>query len=420
MGCGSSHTVHSQIITHDSSKCIYDSWDLQDELVNGNFIKVHKATEKGSGRQAVVKIYGMCEASDDISLQRMNAMTHKAGVHEARIRSLIGQHQNVGALYEIFRGHKKYFVVMEACECHVLSHLAAMPGVNEGDLARVFGQMLSGLAHIHSKAIAHRNISAESFRLGLDGSKLCDFSCAAVVPDSGCLHGSFGVAPYMSPEMINDDIHGTKTDIWSLGVVCYLMLYGKFPYMSPDRTIEATTQSIASGVPPPSFRACRPSCETTFMAKIFVTALLNRNVAERVSAKQALNDGFLKLKMYNTCDLQPILQAGELLRLEFDDKVVEQITSSVEDDNEYDSEIPSSDYPELSQDSLAYRIFRTNTSMHAKIHDASSEACASTCADSVEFASGSCQTSSRQSVKTVNEILQDLDCGLDVDYGLEF
>jgi len=127
--------------------------------------------------------------------------------------------------------------------------------------------------------------------------KLCDFGLAKIMTSANCssLSGVFGTAPYMSPEMIGNRGYGAATDLWSVGVFVYVMIFGHFPYEPQKHNHNAMKKAILSGVPAPSYKmakALKKKAQTPDVSKdaiSFMRELLERNPVSRPSAKQALH-----------------------------------------------------------------------------------------------------------------------------------
>ena len=97
-----------------------------------------------------------------------------------------------------------------------------------------------GLNHLHRRAIAHRDLKPENILLESDdldniSVKLTDFGFSTKFdPDLG-LDFVCGSLLYEAPELINHQAYNEKVDIWSLGVMTYMLLTGKIPYQSKDQ-----------------------------------------------------------------------------------------------------------------------------------------------------------------------------------------
>jgi len=152
--------------------------------------------------------------------------------------------------------------------------------------------------------------------------KLCDFGLAEVLPTAKSeLKGVYGTAPFMSPEMLGAGGYGTATDVWSLGVIAYVLLFGQFPYQPVETTAKAMKAAILSGVPAPTFRP-RQSLEigdnsrTSAAALDFLHATLSRNKNARPSAAAALKMPWLNIKAqpgdpWSAPSLRPMLYAAK-------------------------------------------------------------------------------------------------------------
>lgn len=201
--------------------------------------------------------------------------------NEVCVWSLVGNHQHCVCLHEsFFDGHLCY-MVMERCHEKLICHLKKLPVVNEDTLAKVFTQMLAGIGHVHSVGIVHRDIKCSNFLIGSDNLvKLADFGLSEYVPEGGEVNGECGTVPYMCPEMLLTRKCNLKADVWSFGVVAYLLLCGAFPY---DAVYACVKRAIAKGSP---VRCTRPWLSKE--ATSFLEAALERDPLLRPSAADVL------------------------------------------------------------------------------------------------------------------------------------
>jgi serine/threonine protein kinase len=206
-----------------------------------------------------------------------------------------------------------------------------MHDLNERSVGTAFVQMLSGIYHIHMARVLHRDITVDNFIVGgEDGGtiKLCDFGLSANLPLKGKKRGLSGTSPYMCPEMIKDEFYDLKADIWSFGVVVYLLLFGGFPYIAKYDDSVSMRKAIVKGTPP-KFRPVDEEavCHSDFVVA-FVKTLLIRDPDVRPSATDALRMPYMEM-IQNGCfmcdvdlpSLQPILSLStEAVTVEFLDQ----------------------------------------------------------------------------------------------------
>lgn len=289
MGCSTS-SVDVQAPSPFQEACFFGKYYLGRKFGKGTLGQVHSATSV-SGVRFAVKVQRV--KADGKSQQVWDAPRREGEMW----RSVSG-HQNIVELIECFEHVEELvmtsYMVMEVCVCCVLEGLKS-----ESTSARCFREMLNGLAHMHSRGVVHRNVKADNFLFGgEDGqtTKLVDFSLAAKLPRGGLLLDVVGSPPYMSPEMLGKSGYNQKTDVWALGVTAYLILFGSFPYMPEIRTDIAMKALILKGIPHPTFQVPDPALFVRHEASLFVRDLLERDVANRRSAQETLDqeDSFLQ------------------------------------------------------------------------------------------------------------------------------
>jgi serine/threonine protein kinase len=309
MGCASSmpnvdETVvkNSRSIAEsvaESAEDFHAKYILGSKLGRGAFGHVRIATPASKRSNAnvedmAVKILDLRHAGD---LEKVSAKAQRSSLTEASMWLMAKHHANVVQLREVFYDSQLCYFVMEKCGCGLFRYMECLHELNERSVGNIFAQMLQGVAHVHSAGVVHRDIKADNFLVGGDdGStvKLTDFGLSAALPRDGKLKGCYGTAPYMSPEMLKGDCYDTKTDVWSVAVVAYTLLFGAFPYTPKEKTAKAMKQAIIEGKSP-TFKPARNCTGTNCMGRtlsedalLFVALLLNRLPALRPCAVDAL------------------------------------------------------------------------------------------------------------------------------------
>jgi serine/threonine protein kinase len=201
-------------------------------------------------------------------------------------------------------------MVMEKCTDGFLQGLESMPEITERELGDMVAQMLLGISHCHSARVCHRDIKPDNFLFGMrpgsaDGTvvKVADFGLSAPLPKQGKLHGVYGTAPYMCPEMLMSEQYDAKADVWSLAVVVYVLIFGVFPYMPEKQSSKAMKVAIIEGATLPSFRpkeqrSNAPNAHVrSEQAVSFVKSLLQRKPDQRPTAEESLQSQWISDSM---------------------------------------------------------------------------------------------------------------------------
>ncbi|MCH6575037.1 MAG: serine/threonine protein kinase, partial [Bacteroidetes bacterium] len=153
---------------------------------------------------------------------------------EAKIQAQM-THPNIVTVFDFLEIENSYFLVMEYIEGESIGKIVKKQGPLEINFSlKIFKQILSGIAHAHSKGIIHRDIKPNNFILTEGEVKITDFGIAHIVSDSAhTVAGTvLGTPKYMSPEQILGERVDHRSDVYSLGVSFYEILTGKVPFGS--------------------------------------------------------------------------------------------------------------------------------------------------------------------------------------------
>lgn len=269
----------------------HEHYEIGPKLGGGSFGEVFIARSRANpdiGDRAV-KIIDIGDGEGHVSRRSLDRV-----LCEQKVWSLVGRHRHCVQFIHLFVELKlcKCSMVMEKCGLSFAERLCDFPLMSEGKLARIFHEMLLGIAHIHSHRVVHRDVKPHNFLFGGPDectAKLCDFGVAAMVPKQGPMTGRRGTVPYMSPEMAGNTGHYLNTDVWSMGATAYVMLYNTLPYMPRECSSAAMTLAIVCGTPEPRFtRAAQLLPLPSTSAEAFVRSLLTRRRQHRCSAEAAL------------------------------------------------------------------------------------------------------------------------------------
>ena len=232
-------------------------------------------------------------------------------MHQNSIRLSL-DHPNIVMFIDAYQDKSNMFIVTEKCSGgEVFDKLVAKKRFSEPEVASIAIQAFSAIAYVHSKNIIHRDIKAENFLFAADGSiKLIDFGLAVrIKADTDVLTAIVGSAHYLAPEMVKQH-YSRSVDIWSAGVMIYLMLYGRYPFDGTND--DAVIKKIKKG-------DIDWSTSTSFFSVSdkaigFTKALLDKDVTKRLTAKQALCHSFLDIPKMVSSDDDETVDGYELIK----------------------------------------------------------------------------------------------------------
>lgn len=293
-------------------KCsLFDVYEEESKFGSGSFGVVYKVRHKKTGELRAMKKIPKHQNSnvDSSSIEK-----------EIKIlRNL--DHPHIIKIYEFFQDSNFYYLINEFAELGDLSNIIEDEKyLDEKTVKIIMRQLLSSVAYLHSKNIIHgdlklenilidnlkknpeskigdRKVSYESIEI-----KVIDFGCSKIFA-KGRLSGVIGTSTYLSPEVIRNN-YNEKCDVWSCGVVMYVLLSGLTPFYG--ETNEQMFDSIIKGKYDFSDSSFN---EVSHEAKDLINKLMTYNHEDRCSALEALNHPFLKEKdsSYDQLKLNPSL-----------------------------------------------------------------------------------------------------------------
>lgn len=199
-------------------------------LGQGTFAKVYHARNIRTGQSVAIKVI------DKEKVLRVGLMNQIK--REISVMKLV-RHPNIVHLYEVMATKTKIYFVMEYCKGGELFNKVARGRLKEDVARKYFQQLINAVDFCHSRGVYHRDLKPENLLLDDDENlKISDFGLSALVESKhqdGLLHTTCGTPAYVAPEVINRrGYDGTKADIWSCGVVLYVLLAGYLPFQDPN------------------------------------------------------------------------------------------------------------------------------------------------------------------------------------------
>ncbi|KEQ73508.1 Pkinase-domain-containing protein [Aureobasidium namibiae CBS 147.97] len=205
-------------------------------------------------------------------------------LREIAIMKLL-DHSNIVRLYDVWENHNELYLIMEYVEGGELFHyIEECRGLGEGESVYIFRQIVAALLYCHRMHIHHRDLKPENILLDRENIqvKLVDFGMAALQPEGKKLTTACGSPHYAAPEVIKSRPYdGARADVWSCGVILYVMLTGMTPFnYDQDRNLGVMYRAIAEAdyyMPPELSRDAQD-----LLRKIFVPDPRRRITMEQI------------------------------------------------------------------------------------------------------------------------------------------
>ncbi|KAF8042071.1 hypothetical protein BT93_A0616 [Corymbia citriodora subsp. variegata] len=201
-------------------------YELGKLLGQGTFAKVYHARNISTGLSVAIK---MIDKEKVFKVGMIDQIKR-----EISVMRLI-RHPHVVELHEVMATKTKIYFVMEYAKGGELFNKVAKGKLKEDSARRYFQQLIAAVDYCHSRGVCHRDLKPENLLLDENGNlKVSDFGLSALAESKrqdGLLHTTCGTPAYVAPEVINRrGYDGSKADIWSCGVILFVLLAGYLPF----------------------------------------------------------------------------------------------------------------------------------------------------------------------------------------------
>ena len=259
-----------------------DQYNIVCDLGSGAYAVAKKIVHKETGEEYAVKII----QKKHLEQRERDRLTMETNILK-RVR-----HPNIIALKAVCETDDELFLIMELAEGgELFEHIVNQGAYSEDVAIDITQQIVSAISYLHDLNIVHRDIKPENILLKRKGTlelKLADFGLSKMFDATVRMQTTCGSPGYVAPEVLTDDLYGREVDMWSVGVITYVLLSGFPPFYSEN--IKELFQQIM--IAKYDFPAQYWSTVSD-PAKDFVRKLLVRNPASRMSAGMALEHAWL-------------------------------------------------------------------------------------------------------------------------------
>ena len=266
----------------------------RNKLGKGSFSSVYKGQYNGPTNKHLAN-------NDNVAIKIINTygLNHKDLEiinNETRIMNMLKEnnHPHIIKCVDTLQTSKCTYIMMELCDAGDLAVIMIKP-IKEDYVKMYFIQLINGLKFLHLHNFIHRDIKPKNILLTNGGKtlKIADFGFAKIVNEQLIKEKMCGSPLYMAPEIMNNDVYNDQSDLWSVGLILYEMIYGTHPYEN-CKTLEELQKIINSTViqiPPETIENINASAECVELLR----KLLQKNISARISWDAFFDNAWIKI-----------------------------------------------------------------------------------------------------------------------------
>jgi len=259
-----------------------EHWKTRSQLGKGAYSIVYNCTRRDTGVKAAAKWVQKRSLHRKALLALLREIRLMRSIHFKHIVSIVD-----------FYDEEEHFIIVSELMTggELFDEIVRRSHYSVGDAAHVVKTVVEALAYLHDRGIVHRDLKPENILLSSSHSdsviKLADLGFARSVTRGG-LSTACGTPSYVAPEILSAQRYGLAVDMWSLGVIAYILLCGYAPFADPHQP--TLFKKIKRGM----FFFDSPQWDNISSdAKDLVQRMLTVNPRERITAAQALKHPWL-------------------------------------------------------------------------------------------------------------------------------
>ncbi|XP_009621492.1 phosphoenolpyruvate carboxylase kinase 1-like [Nicotiana tomentosiformis] len=253
-------------------------FQITEEIGRGKFGTIYRCTSKLTGQIFACKTIQKTLLVDSTDRECLNK--------EPKILQLLSGNSNILQIYKVYEDDNYLHIVTELCSSDDLYERLSNGLFSEKAAAIILRQLVSAINYCHKMGVAHRDIKPDNILFdSQDNLKLADFGYAEwfVGNERKMMKGLVGTPYYVAPEVLLGREYNEKVDIWSAGVMLYIMLSGVAPFCGD------TTKEIFEAVLRGNLRfPTRIFGSVSTEVKDLLRKMICKDVSRRFSAEQVL------------------------------------------------------------------------------------------------------------------------------------
>ncbi|CAL0316629.1 unnamed protein product [Lupinus luteus] len=251
-------------------------YELCEEIGRGRFGTIYRCFDTTTNEIYACKIINKTLLTDSTDRECLQ--------NEPKFMTLLSPHPNILQIYDVTQNDDVLTIVMELCQTLTLFDKIFQTTLSEPQSASIMLQLVSALNHCHQFGVAHRDLKPDNILFdSTETLKLGDFGSAEWFSEEKKMSGIVGTPYYVAPEVLIGREYDEKVDIWSCGVILYMMLVGIPPFYGDD-AVQIFEAVVRGNLRFPSrlFRSVSSS------AKDLLRKMICKDASRRFSAQQVL------------------------------------------------------------------------------------------------------------------------------------
>jgi len=269
---------------------ISDLYNIGEEIGRGSFSIVKKGVHKKSGKEFAIK----CIQKKYIKLHLLE--------REIKIMKQL-KHDHILPLIEVFESKESIYLVLELVQGgELFDKIVEKGNYSEKDASNIVKQILEAVKYLHGHGVVHRDLKPENLLCSETASNIhiyvADFGLSRVFHEREQLSTYCGSPEYVAPEVLACVPYEKAVDLWSVGVITYILLTGFLPFYDKNHAVLFDKiQNVDY-----NWDDCP---EVSPAAKHFIQHLLVKDPKKRNTAEIALNHPWIKGEGIKVLSMQP-------------------------------------------------------------------------------------------------------------------
>ncbi|KAH9289569.1 hypothetical protein KI387_033686, partial [Taxus chinensis] len=259
----------------------FKNYHLREEIGSGRFGSIYRCVNTETGEVFACKTIRKADLRDSLDRDCLRS--------EIAILEFVRGHPGIVELHDFHEDEDCLWLLMELCSGgDLFDRIAEKKRLREDEAAAVLKSLMEAVHFCHRKGVAHRDLKPDNILFADDSSfpkhiKLADFGQASSFTSGERMRGIVGTPYYVAPEVLQGKEYEEKVDVWSAGVILYIMLSGNPPFNgeTPQQIFEAV---LCGRLRFPS----DPWVSISHSAKDLIRRMLCRDVDRRFTAHQVL------------------------------------------------------------------------------------------------------------------------------------